>query len=75
FDLEHRFTYANAVLLQMWGRTREEALGKNCLELGYPDWHAAMHDREIEQVKATKAPIRGEVPFNGTFGRRIYDYI
>ena len=75
FDLEHRFTYANAVLLQMWGRTREEALGKNCLELGYPDWHAEMHGREIEQVKATRAPIRGEVPFNGTFGRRIYDYI
>ena len=75
FDLEHRFTYANAVLLQMWGMTREEALGKNCLELGYPDWHAEMHGREIEQVKATKAPIRGDVPFNGTFGRRIYDYI
>jgi signal transduction histidine kinase len=34
-----------------------------------------MHDREIEQVKATKEPIRGEVPFAGTFGRRIYDYI
>ena len=31
FDLEHRFTYANAVLLQMWGRTWEEAIGKNCL--------------------------------------------
>jgi len=75
FDLDHRFTYANAVLLQMWGMTREQAFGKNCLELGYPDWHAAMHGREIEQVKATKAPIRGEVPFNGTFGRRIYDYI
>jgi signal transduction histidine kinase/CheY-like chemotaxis protein len=34
-----------------------------------------MHDREIEQVKATKLPVRGEVPFNGTFGRRIYDYL
>jgi PAS domain S-box-containing protein len=75
FDLEHRFTYANAVLLQMWGKTFEEAVGKTCLELGYEPWHAAMHDREIEQVKATRAPIRGEVPFNGTFGRRIYDYI
>ncbi|KQQ88609.1 PAS domain-containing protein [Massilia sp. Leaf139] len=75
FDLEHRFTYANAVLLQMWGRTFEESVGKTCLELGYEPWHAAMHDREIEQVKATKAPIRGEVPFNGAFGRRIYDYI
>ena len=75
FDLEHRFTYANAVLLQIWGKTREEALGKNCLELGYPAWHAEMHSREIEQIKATKAPIRGEVPFTSIFGRRIYDYI
>jgi PAS domain S-box-containing protein len=75
FDLEHRFTYANAVLLAMWGRSFEEAIGKTCWELGYEPWHAAMHDREIEEVKATKAPIRGEVPFEGTFGRRIYDYI
>jgi len=75
FDLEHRFTYANEVLLQMWGRSWDEAIGKNCLELGYPDWHAAMHGREIEQVKATRAPIRGEVPFDGAFGLRIYEYI
>jgi PAS domain S-box-containing protein len=75
FDLEHRFTYANAAVLQMWGKTLEESVGKTCLELGYEPWHAAMHGREIEQVKATRAPIRGEVPFDGTSGRRIYDYI
>nr|WP_314538970.1 PAS domain S-box protein [uncultured Massilia sp.] len=75
FDLDHRFTYANAVLLQMWDRTWDEAIGKNCLELGYPDWHAAMHDREIEQVKATRQRIRGVVPFDGAFGLRYYDYI
>lgn len=75
FDLDHKFTYANDVLLQMWGRTWDDAIGKTCLELGYEPWHAAMHDREIEQVKSTKQPIRGEVPFNGTFGRRIYEYI
>jgi PAS domain S-box-containing protein len=75
FDLEHRFVYANAVLLQMWGRTWTDAIGRNCLELGYPDWHAEMHDREIEQVRATRQPIRGEVPFHGTFGPRIYEYI
>ncbi|HVY59346.1 MAG TPA: PAS domain S-box protein [Xanthobacteraceae bacterium] len=75
FDLEHRFIYANEGLLKMWGMTREEAVGKTCLELGYEPWHAAMHDREIEQVIATKQPVRGEVPFTGTFGRRIYDYI
>ena len=75
FDLNHRFTYANKALLTMWGKTWEEAIGKNCFELGYPEWHAAMHDREIEQVIATRQPIRGEVPFTGTNGRRIYDYI
>lgn len=75
FDLDHRFSYANDVLLQMWGKTWDEAIGKNCLELGYEPWHAEMHDREIEQVVRTKQPIRGEVPFNGTFGRRMYDYI
>jgi PAS domain S-box-containing protein len=75
FDLQHRFTYANRALLTMWGCTWESAIGKNCLELGYPDWHAAMHDREIEQVVATRQPIRGEVPFKGTHGTRVYEYI
>lgn len=75
FDLQCRFTYANESLLKMWGLTWEQAIGKTCLELGYEPWHAEMHDREIAQVAATKQPIRGEVPFTGTFGTRIYDYI
>ncbi len=75
FDLDHRFTYANDALLKMWGKTVDEAVGKTCLELGYEPWHAEMHDREIDQVVATKQPIRGEVPFVGVLGRRIYDYI
>lgn len=75
FDLNHRFTFVNDALLKTWGKTREEALGRNCLELGYEKWHAEMHDREIETVIATRKPIRGEVPFNGANGRRIYDYI
>lgn len=75
FDLQHRFIYANQALLRMWGKTPEESVGRTCLELGYEPWHAEKHDREIEQVVATKKPIRGEVPFNGTDGRRVYDYI
>lgn len=75
FDRQHRFQYANHALLTMWGRSWEEAIGKTCLELGYAPWHAAMHDREIDQVIATRQPIRGEVPFEGTTGRRTYDYI
>lgn len=75
FDLDHRFIYANEGLLKMWGKTRDEVIGKNCLELGYEPWHAAMHDREIDAVIATKQAIRGQVPFTGTFGRRVYDYV
>ncbi|CAN5585246.1 PAS domain S-box protein [soil metagenome] len=75
FDLDHRFTYANEALLTMWGRSWEEAIGKNCLELGYEPWQAAQHEAEIDRVVATKQPIQGEVPFNGTHGRRMYDYI
>jgi PAS domain S-box-containing protein len=75
FDLDYRFAYANEGLLRMWGKTWDEAIGKNCLELGYEPWHAAMHHREIDQVVSTRQPVKGEVPFTGTFGRRIYEYI
>jgi len=75
FDLEHRFVYANEALLAMWGRRAADSYGKRLIELGYEPWHAEMHDREIDQVIATRRPIRGEVPFTGTGGRRVYDYI
>ncbi|MGE5096926.1 MAG: PAS domain-containing protein, partial [Betaproteobacteria bacterium] len=75
FGLDHRFIYANESLLNMWGIPREQALGKTTWELGYPEWEAAMHDREIEEVVATRKPIHGEVPFEGTTGRRVWDYI
>jgi PAS domain S-box-containing protein len=73
FDTDLRAMYANDALLKVWGV--EDVRGKTWIELGYEQWHADMHDRELRQVIATKAPIRGEIPFTGTNGRRIYDYI
>lgn len=76
FDLNYCFTYANKALLTMWGKTWDEAIGKRLIENGYEQWHADMHEREIDQVRATKTGIRGEVSFpHATLGRRIYDYI
>ncbi len=75
FSLDHRVLYANDALIEMWGRGYEGAIGKTFLEIGYEPWHAEMHDREIDQVRATRQPIRGEVPFNGAHGVREYDYI
>lgn len=76
FDLDYRFTYANKALLSMWGKTWDNAIGKRLLENGYEPWHAEMHEREIDQIKKTKQPLRGEVSFpHATLGKRIYDYI
>jgi PAS domain S-box-containing protein len=76
WDLDYRFTYVNSALLNMWGKTWDTAIGKGLRENGYEEWHAAMHEREIDQVKATKQSVRGEVSFpHATLGRRVYDYI
>ena len=76
FDLNYRFTYANQALLDMWGLSWEQSIGKSLLDNGYEPWHARMHEREIDLVVATKQPIRGEVSFpHATLGKRVYDYV
>jgi PAS domain S-box-containing protein len=73
FDLDHRAIYANDALLKVWGV--DDVRGKKWMDLGYEQWHADLHDREIDRVIETRAPIRGEIPFTGTNGTRVYDYI
>ncbi|HEY0778322.1 MAG TPA: ATP-binding protein [Gemmatirosa sp.] len=77
FDRAGRFQYANRRLLEVWGVSLADAVGRTCLELGYEPWHHDMHMREIAEVIATQQPIRGEVPFRapvtGIFG--VYEYI
>lgn len=76
WDLQYRFTYANEALLQMWGKTWDTAVGKGLRENGYEEWHAQMHEREIDTVVSTKQSVRGEVSFpHAVLGRRVYDYI
>jgi PAS domain S-box-containing protein len=76
FDLNYRFTYANQALLTMWGKTWEDSIGKNLLENGYEPWHAEMHEKEIDEIKKNRIPIRGEVSFpHAILGKRVYDYI
>jgi len=76
FDLEYIFTYANKALLTMWGKSAEDAIGKGLRENGYEEWHALMHEREIDEVASTKKSVRGTVSFpHAELGRRIYDYI
>lgn len=72
---EGRFIFANNSLLRLWGKTADEARNKNFLELGYPAEVAERHFAELAQVRATGRPFRGEIPFAGKDGIRIYDYI
>ena len=57
FSLDHRILYANDALLRMWGHSSEDTVGKTFLEVGYEPWHAEMHAREIDQVRATTACV------------------
>jgi len=76
FNPEYRFIYANKALLAMWGKPEEAAIGRGLRENGYEEWHAQMHEREIDEVVATKKTIRGTVSFpHAELGRRVYDYI
>lgn len=76
FDLNYKFIYANKALLTMWGKSAEDAIGQGLRENGYEEWHALMHEREIDVVAAEKRSVRGTVSFpHAELGRRIYDYI
>ncbi|WP_281633431.1 PAS domain-containing sensor histidine kinase [Flavobacterium luteolum] len=76
FDLDYKFIYTNKALLTMWGKTEQDSIGRGLRENGYEDWHAEMHESEIDAVVANKKPIRGTVSFpHAELGRRIYDYI
>ncbi|SHE80272.1 PAS domain S-box-containing protein [Fodinibius roseus] len=76
FDLAYRFQFVNDALLEVWGLTRQESIGKRLQDLGYEPWHAEMHEREIDQVIATREPVHGEVSFpHAQLGERMYHYI
>ncbi|TVP47813.1 MAG: PAS domain S-box protein, partial [Gemmatimonadales bacterium] len=76
FSLDYRILFANDSLLGMWEKeSLDEVVGKRLLDVGYEPWHAEMHEREIDEIRRTGRPIRGEVPFQGAYGRRMYDYL
>jgi PAS domain S-box-containing protein len=75
FDLNGCFIYINRTLLNLWGKTLAEAVGKNFIELDYPAELAAQLQRQIQDVIATKRPLRDETPYTSATGTRSYEYI
>nr|WP_322720781.1 YlcI/YnfO family protein [Nostoc sp. ChiQUE02]MDZ8233862.1 YlcI/YnfO family protein [Nostoc sp. ChiQUE02] len=75
FDLAGRFTYVNPALLNLWQKTLDEALGKNFFELDYPTDLATRLQQQIQQVIATRQPLKDETPYTSAIGTRTYEYI
>ncbi|WP_292785727.1 PAS domain S-box protein [Nostoc sp. NMS9] len=75
FDLAGRFTYVSPALLNLWQKTSDKALGKNFFELDYPTDLATRLQQQIQQVIATRQPLKDETPYTSAIGTRAYEYI
>lgn len=76
FDREGRFIYVNKPLLDLWGLTLDQAVGKNFFDLKYPDELAAKLQRQIQQVFSTRQRLVDETPYTSPSGvRGYYEYI
>ncbi|MEO7080553.1 MAG: PAS domain-containing protein, partial [Flavobacteriales bacterium] len=72
---DYTFLYGNKALLDLYGLKPEEYVGRSFRDVGYPEWHARMHEQEIDEVVRTGQPVRGKIPFRAKGGGGIYDYI
>jgi PAS domain S-box-containing protein len=76
YDREGRFLFANQPLLNLWGITLEQAVGKDFLALGYPVDLAERLQRQVQEVFETAKPVTGETPYTNPTGLSgYYEYI
>ena len=76
FDRDGRFLYANQSLLDLWGLSLEEVVGKGFHDLKYPDELARKLDLQIEQVIQTRERLSDETKYVSPRGiAGYYEYI
>jgi two-component system sensor histidine kinase/response regulator len=76
YDRDGRFLFVNQPLLNLWGITLEEAVGKNFFDLGYPADLAEQLQRQVQEVFETKTGLSGETPYTSPAGLDgYYEYI
>ncbi|MDQ3651128.1 MAG: PAS domain-containing protein [Acidobacteriota bacterium] len=76
FDREGRFVYVNQALLDLWGLTLDEAVGKNFFDLRYSNELATKLQQQIQQVFDTKQGLTDETPYTSPKGEGgYYEYI
>jgi len=76
YDRAGRFLFANQALLDLWGLTLEEVVGKDFFALGYPDDLARRLQRQVGEVLETKKSLTDETPYTSPGGKSgFYEYI
>ena len=76
FDRDGRFAYVNKALLDLWGLSLQQAVGRNFFDLNYPPDLAARLQRQIEEVFETGRPVTDETPYTSPTGADgHYEYI
>jgi two-component system, sensor histidine kinase and response regulator len=63
YDREGRFLFVNQPLLDLWGITLEDAVGRNFFDLGYRPDLAEQLQQQVQQVFETKTSVSGEMPY------------
>nr|WP_041918590.1 response regulator [Gloeocapsa sp. PCC 7428] len=76
FDRNGRFLYANQVLLDLWGLTAAEAIGKTMADLNYPPTVEQQILNDMRRVFETGETIRNETSYINPAGVNGYfEYI
>jgi PAS domain S-box-containing protein len=76
FDERGRLLFANQALLNLWGGTLEEVVGKDFFDLGYPRELAVKLHRQVQEVFETRRTITDESQYTSPTGLKgDYEYI
>jgi two-component system, cell cycle sensor histidine kinase and response regulator CckA len=76
YDRHGRILFANQPLLDVWGKTLEEVVGRNLHDLLDPVALADRLQRQIEEVFETKRTVTDETPYTSPAGvAGYYEYI
>jgi PAS domain S-box-containing protein len=76
YDQSGRILFVNKPLLELWGLTLEEVVGKNFSDLGYSQELADKLNRQLQQVFATGQYVTDETPYTSPKGiEGFYEYI
>jgi PAS domain S-box-containing protein len=63
FDRDGRFLYANQVLLDLWGVTEAEVIGKTMADLNYPPTVEQQVLDDLQRVLETGKSVRNDTPY------------